>query len=377
MSAFPRVRAPGMWLALSQLDAAEMETFDAHQSKALNAEEGGTWAPSSRIILGGDGLELRALLAIGNGGGSDGTLEVRDGSTAQLDSGAAFDALSGSTTTLAGTTHFSGAGADSNGGAGHHIVNGGKLYVDDGAQLRVRSTGTVALYGSIAAYAGSTVNVYGDLSLLATSVVTQYAGGEMDLSGTNKLKTGGTFTAESGSTTTLAGSTILSGTLQTSGSGSITVKSGGSLVTEALATVSHAGDVDVSGTLTTSGDLLQTGPLKKSGSGAVTCLRYDDTLDSNGSVYDTSVDVWRFAVSADRTYIVKSTSPTPPEGATLRFVNKVPGPTGGNIALTREDSSSIVVIANPGIGVGDKVHFADLAFIGGSWVVVGGSGLGA
>lgn len=366
MAAFDRIRAPGLWLALSQLDAAEMEVFDAHQSKALNAEEGGTWAPSSRIILGGDGLEMRATLAIGNGGGQDGTLEVRDGSTAQLDSGAAFDALSGSTTNLAGTTHLSGAGADTNGGSGHHVVSGGKLYIDGSAYLRVRAGGEILLGGTLTGQA---------LSVVSLSGATEQDGGSFSLTngtpmylhGDVTIESDGTLVTEAGSTTTFGGTHNLTGTLQTSGaSAEIIVKANGSFTSEALATVSHAGDVsvggtlDVSGTLAVSGEFVQTGTLTKSGSTAYTCERFGYTTDANGT-YGAEKDVWFVvALTANREYTLKSTSPAPPEGA--RVVFSIDDRTEAfGLQFYREDTSLAGAMPS---GQGAWIEFM---FRGGSW----------
>lgn len=59
---FPRLRAPGLWVTGSVLSAAELETLDDHQSKAIDGYAGGTWAPTSEIVLGGAGLHVTGLL---------------------------------------------------------------------------------------------------------------------------------------------------------------------------------------------------------------------------------------------------------------------------------------------------------------------------
>lgn len=58
MGHFARVRAPGAWISLGPLHAAECETFDADLFKALNADDGGSWAPAAQIVLGGAGLKV-------------------------------------------------------------------------------------------------------------------------------------------------------------------------------------------------------------------------------------------------------------------------------------------------------------------------------
>jgi len=370
MSAFPRVRAPGTWLALSQLDAAEMEVFDAHQSKALNAEEGGTWAPTSRIILGGDGLEMRATLAIGNGGGSPGVLDITDGSLGGVSSGGAWAAALGSATSFAGTTHFSNAGTDADGGAGHHVLSGGVVYVDDGASVKVRSGGTLQIVGLFIASSGSEVRLYDETKQLSGEF-TLSDGVPMTLHGDVTIKSDGTLTTEASSTATFGGTHNLTGTLQTSGaSAEIIVKANGSFTSEALATVSHAGDVsvggtlDVSGTLTVSGEFVQTGTLTKSGSTAYTCERIGDAADADGT-YGATKDLWLIpALASNRTYTLKSTSPTPPEGVRVRFVGPRTG-MGAVVTFQREDTSTIAILSD---GTGP---WAEFVFHSGSWRYAG------
>lgn len=66
MAHFTRVRDTGMW-TVGVLTPAELETFDAHQFAAVNGDTGGTWAPSSQIVIGGSGLQVTgAFSAIGN-----------------------------------------------------------------------------------------------------------------------------------------------------------------------------------------------------------------------------------------------------------------------------------------------------------------------
>lgn len=58
MAHFPRIRAFGFWTDGGALLASEMELFDAHQSKAINGDEGGAYAPSSVIEIGGSGEKI-------------------------------------------------------------------------------------------------------------------------------------------------------------------------------------------------------------------------------------------------------------------------------------------------------------------------------
>lgn len=58
MAAFAFTRPGGIWVDDSDVEASELASLDLKSTKALNAAEGGSWAPSSPIILGGSGLRM-------------------------------------------------------------------------------------------------------------------------------------------------------------------------------------------------------------------------------------------------------------------------------------------------------------------------------
>ena len=84
MAHFVYVRAAGVWNPLTDLLSSEMATFDAHQYAAINGDGGGSWAPSSAIVIGGSGLQL------GNGGSNH---QVLTGATFACNVGSTFSAL--------------------------------------------------------------------------------------------------------------------------------------------------------------------------------------------------------------------------------------------------------------------------------------------
>ena len=57
MANFTRVRSTGMW-TVSVLTPEEMEKFDANLAKAPNFVDGGTYAPTTAITIGGQGFYL-------------------------------------------------------------------------------------------------------------------------------------------------------------------------------------------------------------------------------------------------------------------------------------------------------------------------------
>lgn len=66
MAHFNRIRSFGFWTLNSVLQPSETETFDANLAKAINGDEGGTWAPSAKIIIGGQGVEITGACLIGS-----------------------------------------------------------------------------------------------------------------------------------------------------------------------------------------------------------------------------------------------------------------------------------------------------------------------
>lgn len=58
MAHFVRLRPSGFWTISTTVSPAEFEAFDERQFKSINGDDGGTWAPSSQIVLGGAGLRV-------------------------------------------------------------------------------------------------------------------------------------------------------------------------------------------------------------------------------------------------------------------------------------------------------------------------------
>jgi hypothetical protein len=61
-----RIRAPGTWASLTTVSPSEFELFDTYTFEAINGDDGGTWAPSAQIIIGGLGLSVTGPCALGN-----------------------------------------------------------------------------------------------------------------------------------------------------------------------------------------------------------------------------------------------------------------------------------------------------------------------
>ena len=131
------------WAVGTVVDPAEFDALDEGQFVGINGDDGGTWAPSAAIIVGGSGLELTGadnLVAAG------GTLTING----TLATSAAFAprriSLNGATGDL-----------DVNSGGDLNIKTGGEFFLESGAQSWH--------------YSGSTVNQLGTLAVGATGIV--------------------------------------------------------------------------------------------------------------------------------------------------------------------------------------------------------------
>lgn len=59
-----RVRPGGLWAIGSALLATEMEQIDSTLSRCINGDQGGVWAPTSVIEIGGEGLKVTGQCAL-------------------------------------------------------------------------------------------------------------------------------------------------------------------------------------------------------------------------------------------------------------------------------------------------------------------------
>lgn len=106
-----RIRPSGFWTLGSVISPAEMEALDEAQFEALNADDGGVWAPTDEIIIGGAGLHVTgpANLDDVQSATIEGTVTIASGGATIIASGGTLTAASGSTVALAGATSQTGA----------------------------------------------------------------------------------------------------------------------------------------------------------------------------------------------------------------------------------------------------------------------------
>lgn len=79
MAHFTRTRADlTAWTATSTVDDTEFNDLDEKTFKAINGDEGGTWAPSSVIEIGGSGLLMSALATFNGQAAFNGSVNFTD-----------------------------------------------------------------------------------------------------------------------------------------------------------------------------------------------------------------------------------------------------------------------------------------------------------
>lgn len=96
---FSRQRAPGAWISGVPMATGEAEAFDGNLAKAIDGDGGGTYAPSTQIIIGGSGFKVTGAFDVSGAAAFTGTVECK----------------AGLSVTTAGTFSCSRAGTFSNG----------------------------------------------------------------------------------------------------------------------------------------------------------------------------------------------------------------------------------------------------------------------
>lgn len=109
MAHFAYTRPSGTWSTGYVPVDTDFGSLDVKTYKAVNGDEGGTWAPSAPIIVGGSGLQIPngATWTVLSGG----TFNVASGGEVDVASGAFLNVAGGGTMNLAGLLQAAGAGA--------------------------------------------------------------------------------------------------------------------------------------------------------------------------------------------------------------------------------------------------------------------------
>lgn len=182
-----RIRSAGLWILDSTIEPEELELLDQAQYEAINGDDGGTWAPSAVITIGGSGLTVTGparlsdvIAATWNAGGT--ATFTGAATTATFDNSALLVVTDDAEFRLNRSGDY--LLRAYNAGTGQKLHLYGDFWVKSGAVLEVKSGGTLSTEG------GSSLVVVGDAGFFAgvnfdsTTTIVQEAGSTMALSGT-------------------------------------------------------------------------------------------------------------------------------------------------------------------------------------------------
>lgn len=175
-----RVRADAAaWEAAIPLEPSELDELDEGQFSAINGDDGGVWAPTNPIIIGGAGIEFTGSVPTGEDLSVPGTITVPSGGAIDVESGGNVNVESGGNLNIAAGGHMHCSGEV-------HIDDGGRILLQDGSFLfeysgseHVYSSGSEGTYNS-----GSTLALDGTVNVGATAVVTEAANATIGEGGT-------------------------------------------------------------------------------------------------------------------------------------------------------------------------------------------------
>ncbi len=356
------IRGGGVWNLLSVLLSSEMATFDLRQYQSINGDLGGTWTPSSVLIIGGaNGLRVTGpLVAL------DADITITSGRALTVNSGGTISAQAGSVSTFAGTWNLSGAG---------HVQNGGTLTVDNGGAVSVASGGaTTWTSGStLTTNTGSTANINGAVNIKAGSNVavkatatmafeassqlsaavsadvllhgnntldgTQTIGGTTSLGGATTVPNGATVAFNAGSA--LSANVTAPWTLNniTTCNGSIYIASGATCLIQA----SGAFTTQAGASVTRGADETRTGKVVLSGTGAWLGLRLQAGSDADHTYDAREFDILQVpALSANRQYKFSNLGATP----VMIMIDRNKMNSGNTLELIRDDLTVFATFAS-------------------------------
>lgn len=284
--------------------------------KAVNGDEGGTWAPSSFITIGGSGLELSgtahslaasARLNVENAAEirlKNGALLKADGSVGDirlevLSNVATLTAQSATVVNLDGVTNIKGDVTFKSTGPGSLAFETGVTATwQSGASATFQDGSTATFAGTVVVSATGAVTFQTGATLTAQNTVIGTWNGAWTFGSTLAVTGASTF-----SSTVTCNSALLVGTNATiSGNATITTNAtvGGTLGVTGATTLSGA--ATLSSTLAVAGVSTFSNRVVRSGAAAYAELRIDDGPDSSTTVDVYEADVWNAPLTNNRTW---------------------------------------------------------------------------
>lgn len=166
-----RVRADlTAWEAAIPLEPSELDELDEGQFSAINGDDGGVWAPSDPIIIGGAGIEFTGSVPTGEDLSVPGTITVPSGGAIDVESGGNVNVESGGHIHVVGEVH---------------VDSGGRIIVESGGQINELtgathtyssgSTGTHASGSTDTYESGSTLALQGTVTVAASATINEGA----------------------------------------------------------------------------------------------------------------------------------------------------------------------------------------------------------
>lgn len=155
MAHFDFTRPLADWTGASTVTPAEMGDLDSKTKRAINGDEGGAWAPTDVITIGGDGLEVSGelyatdvqhLIMTGTAG-----IDVTAASRITIESGAGLDVDPGGLIAVEGSIVFAGASVLT-------MLSGAQLTVQGGSEINILATADLDCAGSINLQSGGEFN---------------------------------------------------------------------------------------------------------------------------------------------------------------------------------------------------------------------------
>ena len=309
-----RIRSGGLWITGSTITQDELEQFDQAQYEAINGDDGGTWAPSAVITIGGSGVTVT------------GPARLSDVIAATWNAG--------------GLATFTGAATIAT------FDNSALLTVTDDAEFRLNRAGDYLLRAYNAG-TGQKLHLYGDFWVKNGAVL--------------EVKSGGVLSTEAGSTMAVVGDAGFFAGVNFDAASVTTHESGSTDTYESGATL----DLDTGSILTNGATETRTGPTTRSGSAATYKVRMGTTATTDDTI-DVSADVWvipSLTGATTRTYTVDTTGAA--NGMIIEVKHSEPGGVGaGGFDLV---SSTTVTLFSSGLGYHS---FVRLVYSGSDWTLL-------
>jgi len=312
-----RIRAPGFWVALGVLDAAEMELFDARQYLSIH-EGGGTYAITDNVVIGAAGAQTWHYTLPVIADDISGHVVATKSLT--------FDANSLLLVNGSYTLHGAGSvtGVMTIGAAGSIVVTSGRFIAFQGGSSLSVTSATIDMLGSahMDLSAGAKINVLGEVDVLATGALVFTDGGF--IKGVVRMFAGASFYFTAGTTTHVLGTFKFEGGLNY-------IESGGSLTNKAGGSLTNEGDLFNTGTYHGAGPEIMSG-------GGYRAWRSEvaDTVDTTQSFDPRLTD--EVVIPAFIT-----------SGSSYEIINHVDIPNGVRITFVREgtsDANGVEIVAN-------------------------------